>query len=310
MASSLITVMLIVAPVGSSDPAPDAVARALRLALGPDVTVSVERRPSPPADAEALSLRPGATGAAIAEVIFRDDEHRSALVRIYLEPRRTWVDHTIDFDPSDAVTERERTIGFTIASMLPEIPEAKPHAPAPRPIPPPPPAERQLGAFDSAVTFAQALGGYGGGIGASLGASLDLSASFSAGIRLAARVGEVAPASATSTLLEGGIGLRWGRYGSSRSRLLWGTKVDLLATRYELIHLSPDDDAPRHLARWLPAAALTFELGWALTDAASFVGRAGGEALLGETHVFVHGREVAAISPWRALSAVGLVVRF
>jgi hypothetical protein len=312
MTSTLITVILIVAPVGSSDPSPDAVARALRQALGPETTVSVERRPSLPADTEALSLRPSAAGAAVAEVIFRDDEHKSALVRVYLEPRRTWVDHAITFDPADAVTERERTIGFTIASMLPEareaLPEAKPLPPTTRPVAPT--EEHDVGAFDAAVTAAQALGGYGGGIGASLGTSLDLSPILSVGLRLGARLGEVAPANATSTLFEGGLGLRLGRYGSERSRLVWAGRIDLLATRYELIHLSPDDDAPRHQARWLPAAALTFEAGWALTHAASVVARGGGEALLGETHVFTHGREVATISPWQALAAVGVIVRY
>jgi hypothetical protein len=305
--SSLITVILVVAPVGASDPAPEAMARTLRQALGPDVTVAVESRSSSPSDDEALSLRPKAEGSAVAEVIFQDDARGSARVRVYLEPRRAWVDHVVEFDPADALIERERTIGFTIASMLPEpLLERQPVAPPPAVAG----ARAQLGAFDASVVGAAAVGGSGGGVGADLGASLSLSPHVAVRLALGARAGEVEAASATSNLVQGGLGLRLGQYGSERSRLVWGARADVLVTRFELIHLSPDDDAPRHQVRWLPAAALTGEIGWAFAETAAVVVHAGGEAIFGRTSVVVHEKEVATISPWRAVAGTGFLVRF
>jgi hypothetical protein len=105
-----------------------------------------------PSDGLAIAAEQQAHADAVAEVTWSDGAHRQARLHVHLARTGRWVDRSIGFQPSDADAERGRTIGFAVASMIPEAPGAaeaeppvapwppSPPAPPAPPAPPPPPA--------------------------------------------------------------------------------------------------------------------------------------------------------------------------
>jgi hypothetical protein len=286
-----------------------------------DASVSIVARDSPPPDDEALVLGNRMGAAAVAEVSWQPEEQPTALLHVYLVRNHRWVNQTIHFDRADLTSERSRAIGFAVASMLPEL--ARP-APAPPEVPAAPPAvsaralpvpvaepgpRAWIGAFDGGVAVANALGGYGGGYGGAIGASWILAPRWAVRLGLAARVGEIEPASATSNSEIASLGLRYGPFATRQSRLGWGLRLDASLMRYELVHLSYDDPEPDHRVQLMPSAAATAEGSVALTDGAEAVLGVGVEAAP-RGDVFTHNQKVASLAPFRGLASFGFRARF
>jgi hypothetical protein len=163
------TLIVLVAAAEATDPTTHAMARATKDALGPAARVVVRETPGDPGDAEAIAAERAENADAVVELSWiasREGRHRQASVRMHLRNSGRWVDRWITFRPTDADAERGRTLGFAIASILPEAatpgspsspspastvgtttptppaPDgaAPETAPAPTPPPPPPPS--------------------------------------------------------------------------------------------------------------------------------------------------------------------------
>jgi hypothetical protein len=120
--SAPITLILLVAAGSGSDPTTHTMVATTRDALGPSARVAVRETRSEPSDAEALAVEQSDRANAVVEVAWGDSRHRQAKLRMHVARNDRWIDRLIAFRPSDVDSERGRTIGFAIASILPEAP--------------------------------------------------------------------------------------------------------------------------------------------------------------------------------------------
>jgi hypothetical protein len=116
------TLIVLVAAGEAADATTRAMARATREALGPVAHVIVRETAGEPGDADVAAVEHSDNPDAVVELSWigvRESRHRQASVRMHLRTGR-WVDRWITFRPTDADGERGRTVGFAIASILPE----------------------------------------------------------------------------------------------------------------------------------------------------------------------------------------------
>jgi hypothetical protein len=319
----------------ANDASTEATIEAARRAIGGDAIVKIAPFSDPPTDEQTKetashvpsATEPGKTGTADAVVVLTwSDAHRRVHLHLLRVAEGTFVDRDIGFDPSDAPRERARTIGFALASMMPDRGAATPDnaAVAPPPVssvpptaspeentrPPVLPAPRVYRGSISALGLgAVGVGGFGGGAGGGilfewfLGRWLGVRAGFSG------RAEEVGPVSGTSYVLAGSAGARARLAQNGPFEL--GVGADALLLWQQLSHLDADDpNGPQHSSRFLPGLSLTADFAWYFVDAASLVVGAGAEAAFGQTDLFLRGRDVATLVPVRVMGQVGFRVRF
>jgi hypothetical protein len=99
-----------------------AMANATQDALGPSGHVFVREVAGEPSDAQALATQSAENAGVVVELSWTDARHQQASLRLHFANDRRWVDRTIGFARSDADAERGRTLGFAIASILPQVP--------------------------------------------------------------------------------------------------------------------------------------------------------------------------------------------
>lgn len=319
MASS-IAVVVIVAIGQAHDPATLSLVDAAHTAAG--ATVIVEEASSPSED-DALALASQDRADAVAIVVWDSDRSR-ATVHLHRANEPRWLDRAVGFQAADAPAERGRTIGFAIASMLPEPPPPSP----PEDHPPPPPPETKTpphdvvhvpeaphvwhGAVDLSGLGSVALGGYGGGWGVQLAGHWyflpHLSLRVAAGIREGGLITE-AQGSAQTVMTSLGLGFRWIE-PSPKQPFGLGGRVSLLAMRQSMTHLSADDVNSTVQSRWLPGADLLLEGAIYFVANVAVVLSTGVELAMGETQIFVAHRPVATLAPWRFAGETGFRARF
>ena len=327
----MLTVVVLVAQPANGDgrSVDDALRKAARDTLGPNTTVDVRDVAELPDDAAAESLGRDVGAGAVVEIAWRDAAMRSATIRVRVGTAE-WLDREIGFAPSDADNEEGRTLGFAIASMIPEG-LARPASPPPpsslppiavgSPIAPGPPVAHErlaphdpgnyVGALEINGVAAQALGGYGGGAGGAAAVHLYLSPHFAFRAGGGARVGEVGPAQATLRTFVMSTGIAW-RSGSATRAAPFsiGVRTDFLVAYESVTHLSPDDPQRVREGTWVPGADLMLEGSWLFAEGAAGVLSVGGEAFFGSSDIFVHDRLVTSLVPLHLLAEVGLRTRF
>ena len=339
MLPAAVSVIVILASGDPGDGSTRAIEQSLHSALGSDAVVTV--RTTPPADVSDAALAASAANehATLVGVVSWADRQRRVTIHSLAPPADRWTDREVRFDAADAPTERGRTVGFALASMVSDEAlrandgahrEAAPPAP-PAPIPtvapagtpgitanpnaresaettPRPYATRM--AFDASAVGMSGIGGYAGGFGGVLGFRVVLAGPVSMRLALGARVGEVEPAQATSRCYTGALGLAWQPWLDSEHRWSAGARIDALILRHELVHFSDDDPQPAHLARFMPGADAALEGSYRLADYASLIAAGGAEVAFGETDVYLHGNQVASVAPVRLFLETGLRVTF
>jgi hypothetical protein len=90
--------------------------------LGARAHVAIVEVAGEPTDAAALETETREHANAVVELSWPDARHQRALLKLHLAASGAtgrWVERTIGFAPSDVETERGRTLGFAIASILP-----------------------------------------------------------------------------------------------------------------------------------------------------------------------------------------------
>jgi len=328
MLLAAISVLVIVASADPADGSTQAMEQALRGALGRDVQVAV-RSASEAASDETLVATANKEHAALLVVVAWSEKPRRATLRVVKPAEGRWTDREIRFDSADVATERGRTVGFALASMVPEdalAPPDRPSAPAPSTTLPAPtgtastppreaaappyvPAPNPLALEASALAVAAPVG-YGGGLGGVFAVRVPLGGAFALRGAMSVRGGEVAPAQATSRVLVGGAGVAWQPWLDARRRWALGVRFDALVLHHDLGHLSVDDPEVAHLSRFLPGFDAALEGGYRFADRAAFVAAAGTEVALGTTDVIVREHKVASLEPIRVLAELGLRVSF
>ena len=322
MADAL-TILLFVAAGEGSDPTTRAMARATREALGPGAKVEVRETAGELKEDEALIAEQVARADAVVDLTWTDSTHRSATLRVHIAKNGRWLGRSIGFMPSDASTERGRTIGFTVVSMLPEvaaepIPPADntqpsttpstptagpPAAPPPAPLPdqdravhePPQhivPSGRQALALDLFALGAWGVdgdggGGGGGGVAVSWFPVAPLSARLGGSLR-AGSIGAV-PGSTLTAALSTGIG--WHPLRASQSHPLGvSLRADYLAIYQSL---RPTGATVRSGNRttamgeqWLSGFGAVVDLSWFVIADIEALAGVGLEEVFDSTRVF------------------------
>jgi hypothetical protein len=329
MLPAVVSVVVILATGEPGDGSTRAIEQSLHTALGSDAVITLKT--TPPADASdaALAAAAATDHTTLVGVVAWADRQRRVTIHFVAPPSDRWSDREIRFDAADAPTERGRTVGFALASMVSD--EARAAAPPPAPAPPPPqqppsvpalaaPGSDKLGgsppprftrfALDASAVGVSGLGGYAGGIGGVLGFRVSLAGPLAVRVALGARVGEVSPAQATSRVFGGALGLAWQPFLDDERRWSAGGRLGALLLRHELFHFSDDDPQPAHLARFMPGLDAALEGAYRLADYASLIAAGGTEIAFGETDVYLHGSRVASIAPVRLFLETGLRVAF
>jgi hypothetical protein len=101
-----------------------AMAGATHDALGASAVVVVREVPGEPSDAEALDAERTEGADAVVELSWVDPHHQQASVKMHVARDRRWIERSVGFLRFDPDAERGRTLGFTIASILPQSPLA------------------------------------------------------------------------------------------------------------------------------------------------------------------------------------------
>jgi hypothetical protein len=336
--SPALTILLITISGGSpdeggvvDDPYAPAIARATREALGANTQIISKRLDTLPSDAEVVALGADAHADAVVEITWSLPDHLRTTIRMERASTGQWLDREVGFRTNDDPVERSRTVGFTIASMLPEG-SARLEAPPPKPeeAPPTPAPEEGLARdsvdahpaaeppeerlhFDNSISAAALMafgvGDGGGGLGAALDYRRGLADAFALRFGLAARVGQGAPSGLATRFFSGGVGFVWDTWSSQNGRGRLGLRVDALFALAQVDHLSTQGTSASRY-KFLPGADLLVEGSYFFTRGAAVVLGAGGEALFGETDVIVEGQTVAAFEPVHPVVELGLRAGF
>ncbi|MFO0671608.1 MAG: hypothetical protein U0235_18595 [Polyangiaceae bacterium] len=313
-------IVLVVLIAGRDDPAStDAAIRAARTALPPETSIVLQRVDAPPSDDEAVQVEKRERAQAVAVITVTDPGGRRVRLHVHRAEDRRWIDRDIAFESVDQPAERGRTLGFAMASMMPESFQSAPPPPPPAPPPetPPPPPDRverpttprraPVAALDAAALGAIGIAGYAGGLGARGGAAWLLSPRVALRVDGTIRTAEVAPAQVSSLVVTAGPGISIDAVPAEPVGL--GIRVSALAIFHAHSHLS-DESEPVRRSRWLPGASAALEGSLALSEGAALLLSGGSEIAFGSTQIIVQGREIGVIPPVRLFSDLGIRVRF
>ena len=349
MAGAL-TLIILVASGEADDRASRALLRATRGALGGESHVEVREVRDPSNDAQARAAEQRARADAVVELTWTDSTHRQARIRVHLTRSDRWVDRSIGFQPSDAPAERGRTIGFAVASMVPEdgsAPEAEPAptptptptpAPAPAPAPAPTPTPTLAGASPSSPApterpiEAQSSSGSGRpdrleavtldvlGVGAAGGNDLAVGAAAAAqwflvrplAVRIAggARAGILEVAQSTTLTLTGSAGVVLHALRASRPHRL-GVWIRADYVVQRLSLTHFSSDSPTAtMDRWLSGMDALVGVDWMFAPEVGLVAGLGIEDTFASTYVRVGGAPAATLPPLQGVAEAGFRLRF
>jgi hypothetical protein len=321
--SAIATLVIYLSAADAADPGAPVLVRSAQEVLGDQAQVELRTTASELPDSALSSTEPGVDAAAT--VVWLNSEHRRAAVRCYVGRLHRVVKRELSFDEDADPKERERMLGFVVASLLtPETEQSV--APAPRPddahVPrnaleernaPPaaaPAREHFVGMAELVGLGATGIGGAGAGFGASLAGRWLFAPSLAVRLAAGLRRGDIPRASAISEMEFVGIGLAVESPVTRSSRFSMGGRASALVLRHELDHLSADDAVPDRKSRVMPGADAVLEGGWRLSSSAGVVVGVGAELALGHTDVIVKGKKVAEIPPLRGLVELGIQAKF
>lgn len=338
MSEPLVLVILL----GSSpDPTTDGMMAAARRALGPDAVVLADTSPAA-TDSEALAIGARVRARAVARVSWADG---SARLHVHVAPSNEWADDELTFLPQDVPSERGRTVGYTLATMVQRLereqarenepgganeptgrgalPAAAPSAPPSESVarataaPPerdatidvprerPPSPSSHAPSLDVIAFGTGALGGGATSAGGAGGVRWWPASSFGLRAALGARAGSIVEANATTTTLFAAAGPGY-RVPIGRALEL-GARADFVVLQHAATRRQLVETTH---ARWLTAVDLMIEGGWSLGPHAGLIAAVGAEIAFGTTSVSIAGVPVADIPPARGIAELGVRFRF
>ena len=332
MLLAAVSVLVLIATGDPADGSTRAIEQSLRAALVRDATVVVRPSDGSATDAE-LAAMGSAARATLLGVVSWSEKQRRVVIRFVTLPSGRWTDREVRFDSADIPTERGRTVGFALASMMPEDAFTDPAAPSPSPAPPPPlasspslarspspsaaevrppaalPRPNPL-ALDASGLAVAAPSGYGGGAGGVLALRVPIRSAL--GVRVAAnvRAESIGPAQSSLRMIGGAVGLAWQPWLDPQHRWGVGVRADALLVHLDVAHLSEDDAQAAHLSRVMGGIDGALEGTFRFAEHAAVVSAVGTEVVFGRTDLFVHERQVTSLPPVKLMAELGLRVSF
>ncbi len=306
---SAVIVLLVVARGDMQEPPMNALTRAAERVLGPESRIVLHEQVSPTADDDAIWLAEQMRATVVVELQWLPDRTRAHL-HVHFAERAGWLERDLVFSPDEPLTERGRTLGFEIATMVPDAaPQTSTPHEAPSPSERPAPARPTFaGAQGPSLTFdvhaVEAIGGDATGFGG--GAGVRWIGARGAFLRVGGetRFGRIGALDGTSLIAGPSLGAGWMSAGG-RDPLHVGARLDGFAQWTQLSRTSPSE---RH-ARWVPGVDLMAELSYD-TSPSTFYGALGSEYAFGDTTVRVGNADVTAIPRLRFVVELGARLRF
>ena len=304
-----IIVLLVVARGEMQAPPLADLTHAAERALGTESRIVLHEEVAPLPDDDAVALAEQMRTTVVVELNWSADRTRAHL-HVHFVDRPGWLERDLVFAAEEPLTERGRTLGFEIATMVPDVPprtatqgEARPRRDEPSEAPSiAARAERSSIAID--LYGVGAVGGDATGFG--FGAAARYISSSGVFVRAGgeARFGRVAPVDGESIAVLPAIG---GGFMSSApgGRLHIGARIDALAEWTRVSRSNPTEDR----SRWVPAVDLLGELSYEASPTALLVAL-GSEYALGDTTVRVGPIDVTTLPRLRFVAELGARVRF
>jgi hypothetical protein len=313
MTSAVVLVILVAAGQEQTPATAAMVASATEVIGGAGAVRLAARGPLP--DDGAVRLESELAARAIVQVTWREGERLRASLRLHAARTDRWIDREIVFSNADTPAERGRTLGFAVASMLPEGDPTLRFEPGESSAPNPPPAPRPLRNAVGLVGLAGAgLGGPADGLGGALSLEAFVADAVSVGGSFTGREGRIDALSASMWTTSAGLGAAWWPV----SPLAHGFGVALRAEGLALYHLV-SHTSPRGGKEWkghlVPGAALRVEGTWQVARHLDLLLGGGGEVAFGTIDVDIvpaptTGAGSAQIPALRATIAAGIRARF
>lgn len=321
MASSVVLVVVLSSDAQTTST--QAMLGAARSALG-GATVIVREVPAAPSDESALKAGKAAHADAVVVVTWPDAGAQAHLhVRVLTQAQ--WADRDLVFGSGDVASERGRSAGLALATMVPaETAEPAPVAPpvAVTPLPPPkdPPTPirpkpgtkpRALLELDAAalgtVGFVGTAGAAGGELALRLVVPELVTFRLGGGVRFGdleeIEGGSDNEASTATTRATVGVVVH-----AARTRALeLGIGVDAGVVHHSVSRINTEGSRETH-GRFVGAGDVVLDCAWWFDRVALF-GAAGVELALGETRVIVGSRTATTIPPARGLLILGVRMR-
>lgn len=312
-------VLVVVLSSDAQSPGTISMVSTARAALA-GATVVVQETSVPPSDDQALKAGKSAKADAVVVVTWPDaGSHAHVHLRVFSEPK--WADRDLSFGAADAPTERGRSVGLTIAAMVPIEGATTPPRPAEKPetteppkdevTPPAPPAlkpkERPRAhlELDAAGLGAFAFSGLAEAVGAELAVRVVIPELVTFRIGGGARFGEIEAIEGPLSTTRGTVGVV---VHAGRSRgFEFGIGVDAGVVHHSVSHYGADG-ARQTQARFIGVGDLVFDSAYWF-DRVGIFAAPGVELALGETRVIVGSETVATIPRARGILLLGVRLR-
>jgi len=345
MTAAPLIVILIAAGEGQS-PSTQALLASARQALGDQATVGAREASDSPADLTATARQLAA--AAVAQSTWLNQTHTRARIRVRVMGSEGELRRDVAFSPSDDETERGRTLGFTIASMLPDagFPTSGPTPATPdhratalsptsggqpatartdsgRPRPdaalvspegtPPGPGTttppRRPWSLTLGILGAVGADGPGGGVGGGARLALETAPDLSIHAGLVARKGQLDAVAGDQVMAALQVGALW-RPTVTTGAGASRVGLGLRADGMAILQAASrnDGDGTKWDQRVVPGADLLVQVDFAPRPGLWLVASAGAEVTLGRTDVLIGERRATTIAALRFVSE--LAVRF
>jgi hypothetical protein len=325
--SNTLTLVVLVASGGSADPATGAMARATHDALGAQASVVVrEAAANVPSDEEAIAAEKAAGADAVVVVRWRDAQHGHAALRVHVARTGRWVDRALGFEASDADAERGRTIGFAVASMLPEptalqetappaaappaaVPETK-AAPEARPTPRTPPPHGAPVATLSLMGVG-AVGGDAEGFGGALAGEWIALPWLALRVSGAVRAGSIDAAHSNTLAAYGGAGVVWRPIVATLARRFgFELRADYLLLYQSATRFATNSGSAETQSGGFSAIDGVAGASWLLAESVEALAGVGTEEVFGTRYIKVGDTRVAELPPLRLVIEAGIRARF
>jgi hypothetical protein len=308
-------VLAILVATGEAHAAPTtAMAAAAAEVIGDPNGVRVVEAPAL-ADAEALRAERELGARAVVALAWADADHLRARLRLHAARTDRWIDRELDFASGDTPAERGRTLGFAMASMLPEGDPTLPLATRQPPAPPAaPPAPLGANALEGAFAAGGGIGGPAGGLGGRVAFERFLARRASIGLSLAGRSGRIDDLDAPIVTASAGLGgALWAIAPARDQRFGLALRAEALLI-YEAIEHTDAAGATAWKGQALPGGALSLSGTLRIAGPLELVATARAEVAFGTVDVTVLAARpaggTARIPAARALGEAGLRVRF
>jgi hypothetical protein len=251
MPSHVVLVLWVVASDVAS-PTTAGLGAAIHGVLGAEASVQVQSLPR--ADA-ARPNQESPPGASIARITWTHVEHPVAHLACYLPRSRRWVSRDVTFSAQDPATERGRTLGFLIASMLVESGEAAERPRVAHAVAPPSVERPAQPKFAVSAAVSGAASGNLTGLGPWISVEYSLSPRLNIGAAADLRLGSIPAAQATTWVVSLGATSTLELYRPTSATWL-GVRAAAGGMRIAVTRLNEDDPAPEAQARWAPLVEL------------------------------------------------------